>query len=42
MKGRHVILPDILKTQVLDQPHTNHMGIEKTTSLHMNLYTGLI
>ena len=29
MKGRHVIIPDILKTQALDQHHINHMGIEK-------------
>ena len=30
MKSRHVIIPEILKkTQVLDQLHINHMGIEK-------------
>ena len=30
MKGRHVIIPDALKAQELDQLHINHMGIEKT------------
>ena len=29
MKGRHVVIPEILKTQALDQLHVNHMGIEK-------------
>ena len=29
IKGRHVIIPEILKTQVLHQLHINHMGIEK-------------
>ena len=33
MKGRHIIIPGILKTQVLDQLHINHMGIEKTKLL---------
>ena len=33
MKGRHVIIPEVLKAQELDQPHINHMGIEKTKLL---------
>ena len=32
-KGRHIIIPTTLKQQVLDQLHTNHMGIEKTKLL---------
>ena len=28
LKGRYII-PDSLRQQVLDQPHINHMGIEK-------------
>ena len=51
MKGRHIIIPVVLKQQVLDQPHTNHMGIKKKkknkkkkkqSNSHANLYTGLI
>ena len=30
LKGRHIVMPTSLKQQVLDQLHTNHMGIEKT------------
>ena len=33
MKGRHIIIPERLKQQVLDQLHVNHMGIEKTKLL---------
>ena len=33
LKGRHIIIPTSLKQQVLDQLHTNHMGIEKTKLL---------
>ena len=33
MKGRHVIIPEVLKAQMLDQLHINHMGIEKTKLL---------
>ena len=33
MKGRCVIIPDELKTQVLDQIHINHMGTEKAKLL---------
>ena len=29
LKGRHIIIPTSLRKQVLDQLHTNHMGIEK-------------
>ena len=29
LKGRHIIIPNSLRQQVLDQLHTNHMGIEK-------------
>ena len=30
MKGRCVIIPEMLKSQALEQLHINHMGIEKT------------
>ena len=38
MKGRNIVIPNILKTQALDQLqldqlHVNHMGIEKTKLL---------
>ena len=33
MKGRHIIIPVVLKQLVLDQLHLNHMGIEKTKIL---------
>ena len=33
MKDRHIIIPAVLRQQVLDQLHTNHMGIEKTKLL---------
>ena len=33
MKGRCIIIPDILKLQVLDQLHINHTSIEKTKLL---------
>ena len=33
LKGRHIIIPNSLRQQVLDQLHTNHMGIEKTRLL---------
>ena len=29
MKGRCIIIPEVLKPQALDQLHINHMGIEK-------------
>ena len=33
MKGRCVIIPEILKTHTLEQLYMNHMGIEKTKLL---------
>ena len=33
LKGRHIVIPTTLKQQVLDQLHTNHIGIEKTKLL---------
>ena len=33
MKGRHIIIPQDLKQQVLDHLHLNHMGIEITKLL---------
>ena len=36
MKGRHVIIPKILKTQTLDQLNGDHMGIEKAKLLACN------
>ena len=33
LKGRHIIMPNSLREQVLNQLHTNHMGIEKTKLL---------
>ena len=33
MKGRQILIPTSLKQQVLDQLHTNHMGIEKAKLL---------
>ena len=29
IKGRHIIVPEVLKQQALDQLHANHMGIKK-------------
>ena len=33
MKGKHIIIPKVLKQQALDQPLVIHMGIEKTELL---------
>ena len=33
LKGRYIIIPTSLKQQVLDQLHSNHMGIQKTKLL---------
>ena len=33
LKGRHIVIPNSLRQQVLSQLHTNHMGIEKTKLL---------
>ena len=39
MKDRHVIIPERLKSQTLDQLHINHMGIEKTKlQVHESIY----
>ena len=39
LKGRHVIIPTNLRHQILEQLHTNHMGIEKTKLLaHESVY----
>ena len=38
-KGRHIVIPNSLKQQVLDWFHTNHMGIEKPKVLaHESVY----
>ena len=42
MKDRPIIIPERLKTQALDQPHIDHMGIEKTKLLAYESNTGLI
>ena len=42
MKGRWIIIPMVLKQQVLDQLHTNYMGIKKQSYWCANLYTRLI
>ena len=33
LKGRHIVIQNSLRQQVLNQLHTNHMGIEKTKLL---------
>ena len=39
LKGRHIITPNSLKQQVLNQLHINHMGIEKMKLLvHKCIY----
>ena len=39
LKGRHIVIPNSLKQQVLDQLHTNDMGIEKIKLLaHESVY----
>ena len=40
LKGRCIIIPNILRQQVLGQLHTNHMGIGKQNYLPVNLFTG--
>ena len=42
MKGRHIVIPENLKQQVLDQLPFNHMGIKKLNYLCANLCIGLI
>ena len=29
LKGRHSVIPETLQRQALEQPHNDHMGIEK-------------
>ena len=41
LKGRCIVIPNSLRQQVLDQLHTNHMGIEKLHYVHTNLFIGL-
>ena len=39
LKGRHIVIPNSPRQQVLNQLHTNHMGIEKTKLLpHKSVY----
>ena len=39
LKGRHIVIPNSLKQQVLNQLHMNHMDIEKTKLLaHESVY----
>ena len=39
MKGRCIIIQEVLKQQTLDELHVNHMGIEKTKLLaHKSIY----
>ena len=33
LKGRHIVIPSSLRQQILEQLHTNHVGIEKTKLL---------
>ena len=33
IKGRHMVITEVLKPQVLDPPHISHMGIGKTKLL---------
>ena len=33
MKGRHIVIPEALKQQTLDQLQVNHIGIDKTKLL---------
>ena len=39
LKGRHKVIPNSLRQQILEQLHTNHVGIEKTKLLaHESVY----
>ena len=33
LKGRHIVIPEALQWQALEQLHVNHMGITKTKLL---------
>ena len=35
LRGRHIIIPETLKAQALEQLHINHMGIEKNKNPRM-------
>ena len=37
MKGRYIIISAVVKQQVLDQLHLNHMGIKKNKDTHMQI-----
>ena len=37
IKGRHIIVPQELKQQVLDQLQLNHMGIKKNKATHTQI-----
>ena len=37
LKGRHVVILEVLKTQAIDQLHINYIGIEKTKLLACKL-----
>ena len=42
-KGRHVVIPERLQKQTLEQLHVNHMGIEKKQYLlHANQCIGQV
>ena len=38
MKGRHIVIPDVLKPQALDKLHINHVGIEKKILVCKSIY----
>ena len=38
MKGKCVVIPEVLKAQALDQLYINYMGIEKPSSWHVNYF----
>ena len=38
MKGRQIVIPTVLKQQVLDQLHTNHLGTKKNKVTHKSIY----
>ena len=40
LKGMCIIIPTNLRCQIIEQPHANHMGIEKQNYLPVNLYIG--
>ena len=40
LKGRHIMTPDTLQKQAVEQLHINHMEMEKKSSLHVNQYIG--